>query len=324
MATVWLVEKPGSNAQLGNRLILLSSVLAWCLEDGHQLYCPSFGRYAHLFPVFAAQVCCAPTDPRPSRVPTALIPRARGLMLRVVRGLNRVGLMRGRLAGADGGRARMDLPPTAGFDAATRDGRGRFLLFSWRFGNPDGLVKHRETILQRIQPAEAVMVDTRAFVSRLDAARPWVGVHVRRTDFAGFAHGDYFYAVERYHEEMKALERLCVAAGRAKPLFVIFGDEPRVPGEFPGSDVVISAGSLIHDMARLACMDLILGPVSTFSAYAAFVGGTRVHHFGTPATAHNLEWAYRGLPIVHSREEALAHLVSRPLGAARVVTSVWV
>ncbi|MBL8758111.1 MAG: hypothetical protein JNK35_06755, partial [Phycisphaerae bacterium] len=295
--------------------------MAWCLEDGHAMYCPSFQRYAHLFPALRTQVLCSPTHPRASRLPEAWVPAARGLALRLVRGANSVGIMPGRLMPRD--RGRMDLPPTPGADPACRDGRSRFLLFSWRFGNPAGIVKHREAILRVVRPDESVIDDARAFASRLDPSRPWVGVHVRRTDYAGFANGDYFYAVERYHEEMRALEAGATARGLPKPVFVIFGDEPRRIEEFPGCDAVISGGSLIQDMARLSRMDLILGPVSTFNAYAAYAGGTVVHHFGTPATAHGLEWAYRGLPIVHTREDALAHLAARGVGASRRVTTAW-
>ncbi|MFN0010563.1 MAG: hypothetical protein ACKVS8_02845 [Phycisphaerales bacterium] len=309
MGSVWIVDR--THGQLGNRCILLSSAYAWCLECGHDLYYPSFTRYADLFPRLAHQWIPSPTDPSPTRASAATRARFQHAFTLAFRGGSRLGLIRGRYRPRLGGKSG-DLPPT---DPLVEDGRKRYVLFSWRFTNPLGLAKYHAQIRAMLTPQPEVVAGTEDFIAALPQSRMRIGVHVRHRDYRGFANGAFYQPVESYARTMHA------AAQRfadRRPVFVVCSDERRSESEFPGLDVVISRGNLIEDMARLSRMHLVIGPVSTFNAFAAYLGGIPAWHTGERAAAHGFEWNYRGLPVVYSLEDA-AKAVAEGAGTSALI-----
>lgn len=107
---------------------------------------------------------------------------------------------------------------------------------------------------------------------------PVVGVHIRRGDFAHFMRGRYFYSWDEYRILMRGFARRW-----GKVSFVVCSNE-KLPDELL-SDLPAVAGpsGLLSDLHALALCDFIIGPPSTYSAWAAFVGEKPLHHWEDPS-----------------------------------------
>jgi hypothetical protein len=97
-----------------------------------------------------------------------------------------------------------------------------------------------------------------------------IGVHIRRGDYISWFNGKYYYQDSDYIKIMK--EILQVAFPEA--YFVICSDENIEHANFTdlGNKVEFSGLNFIQDLILLSECDMIIGPPSTFNAYASFIG----------------------------------------------------
>ncbi|MFN9930899.1 MAG: hypothetical protein ACK54T_09610 [bacterium] len=303
MAEVWLVNR--ATGQMGNRLMFFAAVYAWCLHKGHDLFCPGLGGCAEFFTPLAGQLWPSPTRPVPTDLHPAVIDRTRQARIDRTRLLAKVRLLPGVVRKPSGVVA-YALPPTdETFPPPNLRRRRRLWIPAWRCFNPVGIQRYRAQIVAALTPRPDRATDAADFAASLDPTRLHIGVHVRRGDYRNFLAGKHFHPASVYHQQMRAIaERF---ADR-RPQFVIFSDEPRNPGEFPGLDVVISGGDMIADLLRMARMHAVVGPMSSFSAMASYLGNGVAYHFGPHAGEDNLQWVYHGYPVVHSVDELHAAL----------------
>lgn len=96
-----------------------------------------------------------------------------------------------------------------------------------------------------------------------------VGVHIRRGDYAQFAHGRYFYSQDKYAQKIDTLQR---ELAPKRITYIICSNERVSPDTFDKVNFIIGSGHPVEDMYALSQCDLILGPPSTFSSWAAFYG----------------------------------------------------
>lgn len=107
-----------------------------------------------------------------------------------------------------------------------------------------------------------------------------IGVHIRHGDYAQHHGGRWFFPIAAYAGLMRGL------AERAAPRrvrFLVCSNAALAPADFPGLAATIGTGHLIEDLHALACCDLIVGPPSSYSGWAAFWGGARLHFIDDPA-----------------------------------------
>ena len=96
-----------------------------------------------------------------------------------------------------------------------------------------------------------------------------VGVHIRRGDYKTWLNGKYFYELQEYCLFMnkysnKTNKRMC---------FFICSDEKIDIDFFEGLNCYrLNQPSPIADLYALSCCDRIMGPLSTFSRWASFIG----------------------------------------------------
>lgn len=299
MQELWIVDR--HKGQLGNKLMFFAAAYAWCLEEGARLYWPTLYRYADLFPTLAGQRLISPNDPSPVDWPLerrAAEQQRRTTWLRVAAKLRVLpGVVR-----KPSGYISVALPPTwEQFPSARLRRRKRLYMTAWRFFNPVGIQRHRDAILAATRPQPDVERDAERFIAALDPARLWIGLHVRGGDYAGFLGGKHLHSLDRYLAEMRAASERFHSR---RPAFVIFSDQPRSAGEFPGHDVILSGGSAIQDAARMSRLKIVLGPMSTFSAWAMYRARGVAFHFGPPASEDGLDWVHSGYPVVRSLDAA--------------------
>ena len=96
-----------------------------------------------------------------------------------------------------------------------------------------------------------------------------VGLHLRLGDYKIWMDGRYFFELEDYVGVARAIH---AQLGDRPHVFHVFSDQALDPSVFSGLPVTCSGNDLFEDFGRLSRCDLIVGPPSTFSTWAAFIG----------------------------------------------------
>lgn len=98
-----------------------------------------------------------------------------------------------------------------------------------------------------------------------------VGVHVRRGDYATWQNGRFFYSFSDYYNYMQQVDNLYPTK---RVVFFVSSNE-RIPyGKFRNLQCYYykDNSSSILDLYSLSQCDRIIGPISTFSRWASFIG----------------------------------------------------
>ena len=128
--------------------------------------------------------------------------------------------------------------------------------------------------LQRIfRPREEIMQKAEQMIALIKKeADIIVGIHIRHGDYKIFFNGRYYYTLEEFHQFMLRIQALY---NDRRVAFFISSNEP--------FDVSIFEGCRCHrfgkepsgdilDLYTLSLCDRILGPWSTYSRWASFIG----------------------------------------------------
>lgn len=125
--------------------------------------------------------------------------------------------------------------------------RGR-VVSDWSYRAPEALERQAEAIRAFFAPAR-----TFADLERAEGEAV-VGVHKRRGDYRQFLGGRYYFEDDVYEANKAAVRKILEATGR-KVRFV----------EFP-------RGEAVEDQWLMSRCDYLIGPPSSFSAWASFMG----------------------------------------------------
>lgn len=265
--------------RLANRLVLFANLVGFAAEHGHRVINVTFHSYAHLFETTRRDIYCRyPAAKRRSIwdiVPgVAPLIRKTRIFYHAVRAasvLNDRHPVFGKkvLTVVETPGTPVPWMDSPEFQGQIRAARTVF-IYGWGFRAPDCVKRHAEKIRDYFRPIEMYEGASREAVDRLRKdADMVVGVHIRHGDYSTWKQGRFYFPVERYAAWMRELAEQF--PGR-KVAFFVCSNEPRHASEFPGLSVGIGAGSPLADLCALAKCDYVLGPVGTFSQWAAFYG----------------------------------------------------
>ncbi len=96
-----------------------------------------------------------------------------------------------------------------------------------------------------------------------------IGVHVRRGDYKDYVGGQFFWELETYINVMKDLSKHLRDISH---LFVICSNEVWDLDMLQGIPCIYEQGDTYDDFVALSACDYVVGPPSTFSNWASFLG----------------------------------------------------
>ncbi|GAA3995370.1 hypothetical protein GCM10022408_02270 [Hymenobacter fastidiosus] len=270
--------------QLGNRLFLFAHFVANAAEHRYALANPSFRAYAPYFEATSTQ------DFGGLPIRLQVFRRARFDYVfqlvqhsRIFRVLQKaVQLLPRRLAAAalladeDGPDFDLNQP-----EYLTPARQGLVLAHGWMFRDKTHLRRHAPLIRQLFAP---VAVHRRAVEQLIGLCRQQcavlVGVHMRRGDYATFAHGAFYYDNATYAARMREVQAQFPATTRVA--FLLCSNEAFDARDFAGLVLHRATGHFVEDLYALAACDYVLGPPSSYSMWASFYGGVPLCHLHHP------------------------------------------
>jgi hypothetical protein len=112
-----------------------------------------------------------------------------------------------------------------------------------------------------------------------------IGLHIRRGDYKTWQNGRYFYSDSVYEHYANLLRDIIAAEGwQAK--IVVFSNEATSIGE--RLDCELSKNEWHIDHYLMSQCDLLIGPPSTFTLWASYIGKTRYYHIENPLSQISL------------------------------------
>lgn len=264
---------------LANRLFVFANAVACGLETSHRVMNPAFRGWSSQFEGTRGDHLGA--FPRRHRALLGGRFAARvaaSLSFRFLR-LARRGMRAGPLLAMS-----LEWPQCCTLDTPSmRDAfrRHRLVLIKgWLFRDPAGVARHSEVLRQFFRPIEPLRTEADRVVAQCrQNGEVLVGVHVRHGDYQGFMGGRYFYPFDTYIALMRKVSQFV----RPKiATFLVCSDEPQNSAQAADLTVTLSAMGPVQDLWALSRCDLMLGPPSTFSAWAAFLGSVPLWEIADP------------------------------------------
>ena len=94
-----------------------------------------------------------------------------------------------------------------------------------------------------------------------------IAVHLRRGDYSNFAGGRFYYSNEDYKKWMQGL-----FSREYNLQFLLFSNEKIEISEFDNLPIMVMKGNVAEDLYAMSKCDFIMGPPSSFSRCAAYMG----------------------------------------------------
>lgn len=128
--------------------------------------------------------------------------------------------------------------------------------------------------LKRIfRPKDGIMNKVDNLIAEMrQTADMIIGVHIRRGDYATWNNGRFYYELEEYHQFMLRVQALY---HNKKVAFFISSNEDFLLDLFEGCECRRfgkEPSGAILDLYTLSVCDRIIGPVSSYSRWASFIG----------------------------------------------------
>jgi len=103
-----------------------------------------------------------------------------------------------------------------------------------------------------------------------------VGIHIRRGDYKLFFDGKFYYTDDVYLKKMEEVKIELERKYNKKAFFIIFSNENTSIS--PLQNRIISKNTWYIDQFLMMCCDYLIGPPSTFTLWASYLGKVPLFH----------------------------------------------
>jgi hypothetical protein len=140
------------------------------------------------------------------------------------------------------------------------------------FRDPISMIKHHKEISTTFEPSLEIKDNTKSYMSkRIPSDTKLIAFHIRRKDYSTYNGGQFFYDDSTWIEWINQ-DRKLINGGGNKFTGIIFSDEEVTNIIRSGSDLISGPGEMFCDIHLLSKCDYIIGPPSTFSGWASYIG----------------------------------------------------
>src|SRR3989344_463054 len=267
-----------NGGQLGNQLLLSTSIYAYCIERGYKCTNYSFYEYNKYFqfktPNFWIWIFEKFSEVKlfRRRVVVYLIYKYTSYLLQI--------LKKGIVIKEDPEES-FYLPPTpinntkhkAIIKRVENSSDKLIYIDGWTFRNPLGLKKYHDQIIQSFKPKEEIIQRANQFIKQIRKDDFLVGVHIRQGEYKS----KNFMDAKLYFKENEVADILRDYLRKEnkdpqKVLFILCSDEALNLSSFSGLKIQIGIGIMMEDLITLSMCDIIIGSNSTFGSFAAYFG----------------------------------------------------
>lgn len=150
---------------------------------------------------------------------------------------------------------------------------------SWYIRDYDLIEKYREQMINIVRPYPETQekINLRINGYRKDTSDILIGVHMRRGDYRTWNNGIFFYSDEKWNNMFQQMVRFPEFKGYHLK-FLLFSNEQIQRENFEDKlDIDIVDGTGIEDLFALSMCDFIIGPPSTFSWMANYIGRNKYY-----------------------------------------------
>ena len=266
---VIIADKQG---QLANQLVLFRDFIANAIEYQYTLIHNNFDEYLPYFEATASQSfagyrirtrICSLTSLNEYLQSRIVNPDY--LPIKVLRKLNRLEYFSHHVYEVD----------NTGFDLGdpgfVRKAQTKIMIVrGWPFSDAQSVKKHAPVIKKFFTPLPVYRQNIARLMEKIrQEADIVIGIHIRRGDYEKFENGRFFFGFDVYAQKAKELAQQFHGK---KAGFLLCSNEPIDIAAFAGVRAFSGTGHFIEDLYALARCDYLIGPPSTFSAWASFYG----------------------------------------------------
>lgn len=159
----------------------------------------------------------------------------------------------------------------------SRASRCRYVK-GWGFRAYEEVVASRSYYRNIFTPTYAD--DLRLKIDELKRSGSVMSVHIRRGDYRRWQSGRYFYTDPQYVEIVRRALKTCENIGT----ILLFSNEDIEIEAFRslGANVIVLKSAWHEEQWMMSLSDYIIGPPSTFSGWASYVGNVPLWHVADP------------------------------------------
>lgn len=267
-----------NGGQLGNQLLLFTSVYAFCLENGYKCSNYSFYEYNKYFDFQTSNFWIRLFEKLSQikfykkRIVIYIIYKYFSYLFQFFK--------KGDILNEDT-KEFFYLPPTpiknvihkTIINKITISPSNLLYLSGWTFRNPVGLRKYYKQITEKFKPKKEILQRANQFINQIKKDNFLVGVHIRQGEYKSkkFMDGKLYF---NENEVADILRNYLTKEKRdpKKVLFLLCSDGPLNLVYFSGLRIQIGIGIMIEDLITLSMCDIIIGSNSTFGSFAAYFG----------------------------------------------------
>jgi hypothetical protein len=263
------------NGQLANRLLHLCSFISFADQFHAKIWYPGIEDYAHYFEIYRKSTL--PTYPQNSNyVPFFLLKPARKLIFKwlnlLIRILRKIGLREGIFHKIIEPNEFGHLPILNQDFYNTISSKKIVFVQGWGFRSELYPENSLRNVINTTRFLSSYYLKAEDLFKKLNSEGTLIiGVHIRRGDYEHFEGGRYFYSLINYVNWMRQVNTLF---GKNLTFVICSNENLKYSDQLLNCELDIrhADGHLITDLITLSKCDYIIGPPSTYSMWASFIG----------------------------------------------------
>ncbi len=151
-------------------------------------------------------------------------------------------------------------------------------VHGWRFRNFELTEKYQKELVAKYSVLPELYETNELYQKVLNTDRSaynLVGVHVRKGDYRTWKNGIYFFEDTVYQAYMNNMDAALSKATGKQTMFLVFSNETLQIQ--PSETVLISKNPWYVDQKIMSLCDYLIGPPSTFTLWASYLGNARYY-----------------------------------------------